>query len=114
MVGLALLMSGHEPELAHCATRGLIARVRVALVPLLSSDAMVRPDFGSHGELRVDGDLLDVGRPVTAWVEFEDRSMRQVGGRRIASPRRRVRLRLLLSLQPCQVTDMAASVADAV
>lgn len=113
VVGLALLMAGHEPELEHCATRGLIARIRAALIPLLSGDAMVRPDFGSHGELRVDGDLLDVGRPVAAWVEFENRSMRQVGDRRIASPRRRVRLHLLLSLQPCQVTDMDAFVADA-
>ncbi|MBV8529384.1 MAG: hypothetical protein JOZ75_13825 [Candidatus Dormibacteraeota bacterium] len=82
-------------------------RIRAALEPFLGSGGALRPDFGSHGELRVDGDLLDAGSLIQAWVEFEDRSMLQSGDRLLPVPRRRIRMQLSLSVQPCQVTDLS-------
>ncbi|HEX6539126.1 MAG TPA: hypothetical protein VF155_08105 [Candidatus Dormibacteraeota bacterium] len=107
LVGLARIMAGHEPDLGSCARRSLVARVCRALGPFLASGALLRPDFGTHGELRVDGDLLDAGTPVDAWVEFDDRSMLESDDRLVAAPRRRVRLHLTLAVQPCEVTDLA-------
>jgi hypothetical protein len=107
--GLGRLMAGHEAQLDGCATRSVVYRIRAALEPFLSSGDALRPDFGSHGEVRVDGDLLDAGEPLRAWVEFEDRSMRQSGDRCLPVPRRRIRLQLVLSVQPCQVTDLSVA-----
>lgn len=113
LFGLGRLMAGHEPHLEHCATQGLVFRIRAALEPFLRSGGAMRPDFGSHGELRVDGDLLDVNTPLQAWVEFDDRSLLQSGDRLLAVPRRRIRMRLVLSVQPCQVTDISVACGPA-
>lgn len=107
VVGLAEIMAGHASDLEGCARRGLVVRLRGALGPFLASGAVLRPDFGTHGELRVDGDLLDAGRPVDAWVEFDDRSMLEIDDQLTAVPRRRIRLRIRLAVQPCEVTDLA-------
>lgn len=111
--GLGRLMAGHEPHLQHCATDDLVFRLRAALEPFLRTGDALRPDFGSHGELRVDGDLLDAAAPLRAWVEFEDRSMRQSGERVFPVPRRRIRVQLVLSVQPCQVTDISVACGSA-
>lgn len=110
---LGRLMAGHEPHLEHCATRSVVFRIRAAVEPFLGSGSALRPDFGSHGELRVDGDLLDAGTPLQAWVEFDDRSMLQSGDRLLPVPRRRIRVEMLLSVQPCQVTDVAVRCGSA-
>ena len=109
LFGLGRLMAGHEPHLEHCATRPLVYRIRAALEPFLDSGGALRPDFGSHGELRVDGDLLDAGTPLQAWVEFDDRSMLQSGDRLLPVPRRRIRVQMVVSVQPCQVTDISVA-----
>ena len=111
--GLGRLMAGHEPHLEHCASQDLVLRLRAALEPFLRSGDALRPDFGSHGELRVDGDLLDAAVPLRAWVEFEDRSMRQSGERLLPVPRRRIRVQLVLSVQPCRVTDISVACGSA-
>ena len=111
--GLGRLMAGHEPHLENCASQDLVFRLRAALEPFLRSGDALRPDFGSHGELRVDGDLLDAAVPLQAWVEFEDRSMRQSGERLFPVPRRRIRVQLVLSVQPCQVTDISVACGSA-
>lgn len=113
LFGLGRLMAGHEPHLERCATQGLVFRIRATLEPFLRSGGALRPDFGSHGELRVDGDLLDAGAPLHAWVEFDDRSMLQSGDRLLPVPRRRIRMQLVLSLQPCQVTDISVACGSA-
>jgi hypothetical protein len=106
---LGRLMAGHEPHLEQCASRSLVYRLRTALEPFLGSGGAVRPDFGTHGELRVDGDLLDAGTPLQAWVEFDDRSMLVSGDRLLPVPRRRIRMEMVLSVQPCRVTDIAVA-----
>lgn len=112
--GVGLLIAGHDAELDGCATRSVVTRMQGALEPFLSTGETMRPDFGSHGELRIDGDLLDLGKPLNAWVEFEDRSMRQSGGRLVPGPRRRIRIALKLSVQPCQVIDVTVRLSGVV
>ena len=109
LFGLGRLMAGHEPHLEHCATGSLVYRIRAALEPFLGSGGALRPDFGTHGELRVDGDLLDAGTPLQAWVEFDDRSLLQTGDRLLPVPRRRIRVQMVVSVQPCQVTDISVA-----
>lgn len=113
LFGLGRLMAGHEPHLEHCATQGVVLRIRATLEPFLRSGGALRPDFGSHGELRIDGDLLDAGTPLLAWIEFDDRSMLQAGDRMVPVPRRRIRMQLVLSVQPCQVTDISVACGSA-
>ena len=109
LFGLGRLMAGHEPHLEGCATRSLVYRIRAALEPFLGSGSALRPDFGGHGELRVDGDLLDASTPLRAWVEFDDRSMLQAGDRVLPVPRRRIRVQMVVSVQPCEVTDISVA-----
>lgn len=109
LFGLGRLMAGHESHLEHCATRSLEYRIRAALEPFLGSGGALRPDFGAHGELRVDGDLLDAGTPLHAWVEFDDRSLLQSGDRLLPVPRRRIRVQMVVSVQPCRVTDISVA-----
>ena len=106
VVELARLTAGHDAQLDGAASRSLMTRLRSALQPFLVSGSLLRPDFGTHAELRVDGDLLAGAAPVDAWVEFDDLSMVQTGELLAPAPRRRVRLHLTLSLQPCAVTDL--------
>ena len=102
---LALLTAGHDPAFERCASPAVADRLRSAVRPFLASGDAMRPDFGAYGELRVDGDLLDVTRPVAACIEFDDRSMRQTGdGRLLPAPRRRMRMALKVSLQPTTIT----------
>lgn len=111
---LAMAVAGHDPDFSHCASRAVERRLKDALHPLSSSSHTVRPDFGTHAELRVEGDLLCTDAPVHARVEFEDHSLRQEPGRRgVAVPRRRITIALELALQPCQVVGYAVRTADA-
>jgi len=114
LLGLGHLMAGHEPQFEHCARPTVVHRMRAALEPFLRSGSAFRPDFGSHGELRVDGDLLDAAHPLHAWVEFEDRSMLQSRDRLVPVPRRRIRVQLELSVQPSEVTDVSVACGPAV
>ena len=105
---LGMLISGREAPFADCASPMLADRMRTAIEPFLATGDTLRPDFGTHGELRIEGDLLDTDTPVSAFLEFEDRSVREHGdGATVAVPRRRVRLLLTLSLHPCSVVDCA-------
>jgi len=103
---LGLLMAGRDPAFDQSATREMAERVRVAVRPFLRSGDLMRPDFGGFGELRIDGDLISPTSHVRAAFEFEDRSVRESSdGRLIGSMRRRIRLEMSLSLEPCRVVD---------
>ena len=105
---LGLLLAGHDPEFGATATPELRARLEAAVEPFLASGDAMRPDFGAYGELHVEGDLLLHDQPVTALLEFDDRSMRETAdGRLLPAPRRRIRLELRLSIQPCRIEDCA-------
>lgn len=111
IVGLASVMAGHTAALDRCSSRNVVARVTGALAPILSSTVLIRPDFGSHAELRIDADFLDASSPVSAWVDFEDRSMHELDDRLVPAPVRRIRLHLTLSIQPSQVTDLVVQLS---
>lgn len=106
MVGLASVMAGHTAALDRCSSRTVVTRITSALEPVLASSVVIRPDFGSHAELRIDADFLDASTPVSAWVDFEDRSMHELDDRLVPAPVRRIRLHLTVSIQPSQVTDL--------
>ena len=45
-------------------------------------------------------------RPAIAVLEFDDRSMRETSdGRLLPAPRRRIKLVLRVSIQPCRIED---------
>lgn len=114
LYSLAMILAGHDAHFTHCASRAVDRRLRLALRPMQSRCDTVRPDFGTHAELRVDGDLLNADATVDARVEFEDRSLRQTpGGRGIAGPRRRITMKLSIALQPCQIVGYTVLVSDA-
>ncbi len=70
----------------------------------------MRPDFGAFGDLRVEGELLEVSRAVLATLEFEDRCARETAsGQVVAARGRRLRLTMHLSLDPVHVIDCAVS-----
>lgn len=113
LFGIAMLVAGRDADFTGCASRAVDSSVRAALAPFLSTGQALRPDFGSHGELRVDGDLLDTETPVDAYVDFEDRSLQHISGRRpVAMARRRIRVTLRLSLKPCQVVAFTVHRGD--
>ena len=101
---LASLSAGHGTGFERSADSAVAEAISTAMQVFLASGDVMRPDFGSYGELRAEGDLLDAARPIRVWLEFDDRSMRQRrDGRLVAAPRRRMRLALQLSGEPCRV-----------
>jgi hypothetical protein len=74
--------------------------------PALAAGAMTRTDFGEYAQVRIEGDLLDLSEPVSAVVEFDDRSTRlDEDGSTVSRSRRRVRLQLLIDPAVSQVLD---------
>lgn len=98
---LALLSAGHSANLESYLAPAVSQAIRGRLRPFLESGDLLRPDFGVHGELRVEGELLRVDRPVDATLEFTDRSLRETAqGGLVPVARRRVRIRMRVSLHP--------------
>jgi hypothetical protein len=111
--GLAMLLAGQDEDLADCTSADLSHRLRAAVEPFLATGDALKPDFGAYGQLRVEGDLCAT-EPVSALFEFEDRSRREsFDGRRQAAPRRRIRLDMRLTLEPCRVSDCTVHVTAA-
>ena len=96
---IARMAAGHHVDLDAYVSPDVGHAMRDALRPFREAGHVVRPDFGLHAELRVEGNLLDEASPVAAVVDFEDRSVREsaMGGRLPAS-RRRVRLAMSIRL----------------
>jgi hypothetical protein len=104
--GLALLMAGQDDDFDDYTAPTLAMRLREVVAPFLDGGEAMRPDFGAFGELTIDGDLLAVDVPIDAVLAFEDRSFRETAdGQLLASPRRRIQLRMRISLEPCRVLD---------
>jgi hypothetical protein len=104
---LALLVAGREAELESFADTHVALQIRSRVAPFIESGAVVRPDFGAYGELRLDGDLLDDTALITAKLEFDDKSVQETNdGRLLPSPRRRVQLCMQLRLTPPKVVGL--------
>jgi len=107
---LGRIMAGHLVDLEPYVDRPVARAVCESLQPFLDSGHVLRPDFGPYGELRVEGDLLAPEQPVIATVEFEDRSTRETPEGRVAvTSRRRIRVRMRISLDPACVIEVAVS-----
>jgi hypothetical protein len=106
---LGLLISGHDVP-ADTSDDDLAARLQRELQPFLALGDVMRPDFGAFGELRVEGDLLQLIDPVLATLEFDDRCVRQTAaGRLVPARRRRMRLTMRVAVSPPRVIDCLMS-----
>jgi hypothetical protein len=106
---LGLLISGHELP-AEIGDHDLAVRLQRALQPFLALGDVMRPDFGAFGELRVEGNLLQLIDPVLATLEFDDRCVRQTAaGRLVPARRRRMRLTMRVAISPPRVIDCLVS-----
>jgi hypothetical protein len=106
---LSLLISGHDVPV-DAADHDLAVQLQRELHPFLSRGDVMRPDFGAFGDLRIEGDLLQVTDPVLATLEFDDRCVRQTAaGRLVPSRHRRLRLTMHIAVDPLRVIDCAAS-----
>jgi len=115
MYDMARLIAGHPPEWETYVALGVTSCFTTAVAPFLAGGDAMRPDFGQFGQLRVDGDLTDSATPVEAWLEFDDRSLRETpDGRLIGSPRRRMQIWMAIALdsgriERCQIRPCAAA-----
>lgn len=106
---LGLLIAGHDASV-ESPTPELTQQLRRALRPFLDAGDSMRPDFGAFGDLRVEGELLEMSHPVLAMLEFDDRCARETAsGRVVAARGRRLRLTMHVALDPVRVIDCAVS-----
>jgi|HubBroStandDraft_6_1064221.scaffolds.fasta_scaffold00093_20 hypothetical protein len=106
---LALLIAGHDPPTAVADDR-VTAQLQRGLRPFLDGGDVMRPDFGAFGDLRIEGELLQSTQPVLAVLEFDDRSTREIAqGQLIPARRRRLQIRMHLSIDPIRILDCAVS-----
>jgi hypothetical protein len=97
MYDLGVMLSGQRDLFDDYVSAGALAALRSAIEPFLQSGTSFQPDFGEYAQLTVAGSLADVGEPVTAWVDFEDRSRAHASdGTLVAVPRRSLRLTLVI------------------
>ncbi len=97
MYDLGLLIAGEPVDLDSYVEARSVERLHDAVRPAQIAGARTRPDFGAYAQVRIEGDLLDASLPVSAVVEFDDRSTRlDEDGFAAGSRRRRVRVQLLL------------------
>ncbi|MGA8415913.1 MAG: hypothetical protein WB808_04760 [Candidatus Dormiibacterota bacterium] len=106
---LALLLAGHDAPTEVAGDR-VIAQLQRGLRPFLDGGDAMRPDFGAFGDLRIEGELLQSTEPVLAVLEFDDRSTRETArGRLSPARRRRLRIRMHISIDPIRILDCAIS-----
>jgi hypothetical protein len=104
---LALLIAGQEADLESFVDTHVALQLRSRIAPFVESGAVVRPDFGAYGELRLDGDLLDDAALIAANLEFDDKSVQETSdGQLLPSLRRRVQLCMQLALTPPRVVGL--------
>lgn len=105
---LGLLIAGHDPE--DSTDDGLTGQLQRELRPFLDAGDAMRPDFGAFGDLRIEGELLQVSTPVLATLEFDDRCAREtVQGRVIPGRGRRLRVTMHVTVEPVRIIDCAVS-----
>jgi len=102
---LGMMIAGHDAP-AGSIDPGLLTRMEHALQPFLTTGDVMRPDFGTFGDLRIEGELLQTAEPVLAVLEFDDRCVREVAdGALVPARLRRLRLTMCLELDPVRVID---------
>jgi hypothetical protein len=105
---LGLLIAGHDPE--DSSDDGLTGQLQRELRPFLDAGDAMRPDFGAFGDLRIEGELLQVSMPVLAMLEFDDRCTREtLQGRVIPGRGRRLRVTMHVTVEPVRIIDCAVS-----
>jgi hypothetical protein len=103
---LGLLVGGEFADMSEYVDARCAQRLRSVVQPALADGAMTRTDFGEYAQVRIEGDLLDLSVPVSAVVEFDDRSTCfDESGSAVSRSRRRVRLQLLLDPAVTRVLD---------
>ena len=106
---LGLLIAGHEVG-DDSSDRAVLLQLERELQPFLDAGDVMRPDFGTFGDLRIEGELLEPTEPVLATLEFDDRCARETAhGRVIPARGRRLRMTLHLATAPVHVVDCAIS-----
>ena len=109
---LALLLAGHTTRFEHTATPEVADRLRFAVAPFLENGEVLRIDFGTFAELRIDGNLDDASS-VRALLEFDDRCLRQrAHGRALGSAKRRVRLILNIDQSAHLIDDCSVAITQ--
>lgn len=106
---LGLMIAGHDAP-PEAIAPDLMAEIRSALQPFLVEGDVMRPDFGSFGDLRVEGDLLDPAAPILAVLEFDDRCVREkADGSLVPARLRRLRLTMAVEVDPVGIVDCVVS-----
>ena len=112
---LALIIAGCEADIESITDGQLASRLRASLAPYVKTGRKLRPDFGAYGDLKIEGDLLRVDQPVAASVEFVDRTHDIAHPMNsVATTGRRIRLTLMVELQPPRIVDCIVSILASV
>jgi len=108
---IARMCAGHAVVMDDYVLPAVSRRLSDAVRPFLERGRVLHPDFGTHAELRVEGDLLQSMRPVLATVEFDDASaMEDFGGELRVVPNRRITMHALISLDHSLVQRVSLSI----
>ena len=112
LFGIALLMAGHEPAWGGCVAPPLADRLASAFASSPKRTLLLSPDFGTHAELRVEGDL-ERGETAKATVQFRDQSvLSETSGYVHSTPAHTVRAQMTIHLASCQVERCHFDVID--
>jgi hypothetical protein len=107
MYRLGLLIAGHDAS-RDMADDVVITQLQRELRPFLDAGDVMRPDFGSFGDLRIEGELLRPSEQALATLEFDDRCTRVTAqGRVVATRGRRLRITMHVAVDPVQITACA-------
>ncbi|MHB8490269.1 MAG: hypothetical protein ACYDCS_13340 [Candidatus Dormibacteria bacterium] len=102
---LALLIAGHDAP-GDAPNHDLIVLLQRELRPFLDAGDAMRPDFGSFGDLRIEGALLQPAEHALVTLEFDDRCAREtVHGRVIPARMRRLRVTMHVAVDPVRIVD---------
>jgi hypothetical protein len=109
---LGRLIAGHKVDIESYTVPEVSSAIRASLRPFLVAGLILRPDFGIHAELRVEGQLLKADSPIEATVRFEDRSLRETAAGRLEPVvRRPIRIWMRLSLDPPRIRSLQVTPA---
>ena len=104
---LGRLIAGHNAS-EDMADHALIAQLQCELRPFIDAGDVMRPDFGSFGDLRIEGELLQPSEHALATLEFDDRCTRVTAqGRVIPNRGRRLRITMHVGVDPVRIIDCA-------
>lgn len=104
---LGLLIAGQDAS-EGTADHALITQLKQEIQPFLDVGDAMRPDFGSFGDLRIEGELLRPSEQALATLEFDDRCTRVTAqGQVMPTRRRRLRITMRVAVDPVRIIDCA-------